>query len=71
MKQTEQLVFKLEKHLISPEKWTDEIIGIFPKEIQEDLRAKDYPIGIGYYEETGWFCLASGQGPYIVWMQNA
>lgn len=37
--------------------------------IQEN-RKEGYPILIGLREDTGYYVLSSGQGPFVVWMEK-
>lgn len=60
---------ELEDHLIPPAEWKDryEEMPLECKKIVDD--DEDIPIGIGYKEGKGWFVLASGQGPFVVWQE--
>lgn len=40
-----------------------------PLEMQGFKNEDGYPIGAGRHPKFGWFVLASGQGPYIVWTE--
>ena len=64
---------ELEKHLIAPDKWKNELRQhgeVVPAEIYKDLFGPSGgPIGLGRHPEKGLFVLASGQGPCIVWTE--
>jgi hypothetical protein len=62
----------LERDLISPEKW-QQLYNEMPnecREIVDNHSFDDGPIGIGRNEIYGWFILASGQGPFLVWKEK-
>lgn len=76
----DELTFSLEKHMMSSEKWEGHLHH-FPDDVRKELEynmrwqnglEKDmpHPIGIGYREDVGWFCLGSGQGPFIIWKKK-
>lgn len=62
-------VFDLEKKLNS-------IDVVVPKVVEDALggsfseACKSGPVGFGYTEETGYFILMSGQGPFIFWLEK-
>jgi hypothetical protein len=62
---------ELEQYLIVPDSW-DKILHHIPNELHEEIRndGRGYSIGVGYREDTGWFVLACGQGPCIIWMER-
>lgn len=65
-------VYKLEKKLIPPNKWNEVPKQLIEEALKQPLNeaSKEVPLGIGYTEETGWYILMSGQGPFIFWMEN-
>jgi len=65
-------IWDLEYSLIPASNWTPTILSKFPENIQDhlNLHYNDGPIGIGWHEEVGWYCLASGQGPFVVWNER-
>ena len=62
----------LEKYLIHPDEW--ETCGA-PSEaldLAKDESSQGVPTGLVKHPEHGWFVLqTSGQGPYIIWSENA
>jgi len=64
-------MFHLEKRIYPVEQWVD-ISHNYPEWIQEQMvLPPEVPIGFGWDEETGWFAIeSSGQGPYLVWVEN-
>lgn len=68
-------VYELERQMISSSEWDkipQEAHEMFKEVLHESLEdaCKSGPTGVGYTEETGWFILMSGQGPFIFWMEN-
>lgn len=58
----------LEEYLISSERWDLEV----PPEVRiEGImdEVERYPVGYGRHPEKGWFVLAAGQGPFLVWSE--
>lgn len=76
MKTNTYNVFELEKSLIPSENWNARYKDMHPKcqdlvrEMELDPFSQGGPIGIGFREDTGWFILCSGQGPFIHWIEN-
>lgn len=71
-------VFELEKHMISPSEWSEKIpshvieqLGVKTAEEVIEESKRGGPIGFGYTEETGWYILMSGQGPFVFWIEKA
>uniref|UniRef100_A0A6M3LTN5 Uncharacterized protein n=1 Tax=viral metagenome TaxID=1070528 RepID=A0A6M3LTN5_9ZZZZ len=62
--------YTFEKFMIPSSCWSEEILSNFPDEIKRDLKEGEYPMGIGYHNEAGWYCIMAGQGPAIVWCQH-
>jgi hypothetical protein len=64
-------VYELEHKILPEEEW-----GNIPQIVSDALgepweeAAKSVPLGIGHTEETGWFIVMSGQGPFIFWMEK-
>lgn len=67
------MVWKLEEDLMPIEFW-DDYEHNFPDHVQKELGfsrlGMSAPIGIGWNEDTGWFCLCSGQGPFMAWSEK-
>lgn len=55
----------LEKYMISPEKWENEV----PSNIKDQLSNDGCPEGISHHPKYGWFILFCGQGPAIGWCE--
>jgi len=77
----EEIVFELEGHLIPPNMWDEDLVLKFPEKLREEIRysirwsngeEKDMPhsIGLGFRDDVGYFMLACGQGPFIVWIEK-
>ena len=63
-------VCKLEDDLISPKKWK-ELYDEMPPECKRQVDGPNhYPTGIGRNEELGWFVMATGQGPILMWSEK-
>lgn len=63
-------VFALEKHLINYNEWLLHENNI-PKEKWDILMDKESgPTGLGYTDETGYYILGTGQGPFVIWMEK-
>lgn len=68
-------VYELEKHLMPRSEWDSiplEAHAMFREVLNESLEdaCKCGGVGVGHTEETGWFILMSGQGPFIAWMEH-
>lgn len=71
----QQEAMDLEKHLLLPKDWYDRVpahIQIKASEAEgpakvNGKRVQQIPVAIGKYK--GWFILASGQGPHIIWSE--
>lgn len=64
----------LEKYLICPVNWDDDISwrGIIPRQYVEELDSAApgrQPIGLGRHPKGGWFVMCSGQGPFVAWSE--
>ena len=62
-------VFSLEGNLINPNKWEEHKNNV-PPEKWALLHDESGPIGLGFTPETGYYIIASGQGPFVVWMEK-
>ena len=63
------IVCKLEDDLISSERW-EELYFTMPKECREVVDGPHECIEIGKNEEKGWFIIASGQDPIVLWAER-
>ena len=64
-------IYELEDELIPSDKWDKELLSHFPEHIQESLSGdKPVMLGLGYREDVGYFCLAAGQGPHLIWNEK-
>jgi len=66
-------VYELERHMIpwdgnNPPEVPQIVIDALGEPLEQAV--KSGPIGVGHTEETGWFILMSGQGPFIFWMEK-
>lgn len=58
-----------ERYLIDPITW-GRIYNVMPKECQKVADGPRECVGIGFGRAAGWFILASGQGPHLVWAEH-
>lgn len=70
-------VYELERRMIPTEELDNTFQDGVPKCIEDALGQpwgeflkEGIPTGIGHTEETGWFILMSGQGPFIFWIEK-
>ena len=64
---TQQFAMDLEKNMLS---YDDPKIPEPVKARAEDPSLAGYPVGIGHRDDVGWFILGTGQGPYVIWLEN-
>lgn len=66
-------VFELESHGIPFKEWSNHKDKL-PQKIwgmlEEEIKNPSGPIMLAYKEGVGYYILASGQGPGVVWMEN-
>ena len=62
-------IFELEESLIPFEQWEPRLDEM-PQECRDVVADIEPGVGIGHRDDTGWFVLCSGQGPFLHWMQN-
>lgn len=62
----------LEMQLINPNRWKS-FYNEMPKEckdVVDNPNQQGGPTGIGLSHTIGWFILASGQGPSLIWSEK-
>lgn len=75
------LALELENLLMPFEEWLPDVLTNFPDDVKEELeyiirwdRGEEthmpHPTAIGFHPEYGWFCLGTGQGPFVIWIED-
>jgi hypothetical protein len=70
----QEMAYSLEPFLIPIAEWNkSEIARIIPEDVRDgitdDIR-NGCPVGVGCREDVGYFVLGTGQGPFIIWIEN-
>lgn len=66
---TADIAGPLEPYLIAPP-WKDDLLKKFPQDLQDELAGQHQPTGLGHHPKYGYFALGTGQGPFVIWLEN-
>ena len=61
---------QLEKHLFLVDEWDNHELPEEARIIAEEGSGEGISTAIGWAEDTGFFVLMTGQGPFVAWMEN-